>query len=81
VVPVSGWIYSNYSGYPVVYLGKIPLPNLVSKDKALANSWHGVHEVLATTLAIVIALHVLAALQHHFVHKDNTLRRMFQWRH
>jgi cytochrome b561 len=81
VVPLTGWIYSNASGYPVVYLGKIPLPNLVAKDKAMATGWHEVHEVLAITLAIAVALHVLAALQHHFVHKDNTLRRMLQWRH
>jgi cytochrome b561 len=81
VVPTSGWIYSNASGFPVVYLGKLPLPNLVARDKVLADRWHEVHEVLAITLAIVVALHVLAALQHHFVHKDNTLRRMFQWRH
>jgi len=26
-------------------------------------------------------VHVLAALQHHFLHKDDTLRRMFTWRH
>lgn len=79
-VPVAGWIYSNATGYRVVYLGKLPLPNLVARDKALADFWHGAHEALATVLAISIALHVLAALQHHFVHKDNTLRRMFQWR-
>jgi len=79
-VPMSGWIYSNATGYPVVYLGKLPLPNLVARDKVLADRWHEVHEVLATTLAILVALHVLAALQHHFVHKDNTLRRMLRWR-
>lgn len=81
VVPLTGWIYSNATGFRVVYLGKIPLPNLVGRDKALADSWHEVHEVLAISLAVLVGLHVLAALQHHFVHKDNTLRRMFQWRH
>jgi cytochrome b561 len=81
VVPLTGWIYSNATGYRVVYLGKIPLPNLVAKDKVLAERWHEVHEVLAISLAVLVGLHVLAALQHHFVHKDNTLRRMFQWRH
>jgi cytochrome b561 len=80
VVPIAGWIYSNASGFPVVYLGKLPLPNLVQKDKLLAQRWHEVHEILAVVLAVIVALHVLAALQHHFVHKDNTLRRMLQWR-
>jgi cytochrome b561 len=80
VVPVSGWIYSNATGYRVVYLGKLPLPNLVARDKALADAWHEVHEVLATVLVVLVAFHVLAALQHHFLHKDNTLRRMLTWR-
>jgi len=79
-VPLSGWIYSNATGYRVVYLGKLPLPNLVGRDKALADSWHEAHEVLATVLVVVVGLHVLAALQHHFIHKDNTLRRMLSWR-
>ena len=49
-VPLSGWIYSNATGYRVVYLGKLPLPDLVGRDKALADAWHEVHEVLAQVL-------------------------------
>ena len=80
-VPVAGWIYSNASGYPVVYLGKIPLPNLMHRNRELAGLWRDVHVTLATTLVILVVVHVLAALQHHFLHKDDTLRRMFTWRH
>jgi len=79
-VPMAGWVYSNASGYPVVYLGKLPLPNLVEADKALAAVWIEIHETLAISLAVVAGLHVLAALQHHFVSKDTTLRRMLAWR-
>ncbi len=80
VQPVTGWIYSNYSGYPVVYLGKVPLPNLVERDRGLASSWVQVHGTLAVVLAVVVAGHVLAALYHQFVLKDGTLLRMFTWR-
>ena len=38
-VPLAGWIYSNATGYRVVYLGKLPLPNLVERDKELAAAW------------------------------------------
>jgi cytochrome b561 len=79
-VPLAGWIYSNAAGYPVVYLGKLPLPNLVERDKELAAAWLQVHGSLAFTLAVLVGLHVLAALQHHFIAKDNTLRRMLAWR-
>jgi cytochrome b561 len=79
-VPLSGWAYSNASGYPIVYLGKLPLPDLVTKDKVLAAQLVEVHGALAIAMAATVALHVLAALQHHFLHKDRTLRRMLSWR-
>lgn len=79
-VPVTGWIYSNASGYRVVYLGKLPLPNLVERDRELAARWVEVHEALAVLFAAVIAVHVLAAVHHQFIAKDNTLRRMLAWR-
>lgn len=80
VMPVVGWIYSNAAGYPVVYLGKLPLPNLVERDKELAATWVQVHEVLGIALAALIAGHVLVALHHQFVARDGTLLRMLTWR-
>lgn len=80
VMPVTGWIFSNYSGYPVVYLGKIPLPDLVERDRELAAVWVQVHGTLAVIFAVVVGIHVLAALYHQFVARDGTLRRMFTWR-
>jgi cytochrome b561 len=79
-VPMAGWIYSNATGYRVVYLGRLPLPNLVEKDRELAAAWVQVHGNLAMILAVLIGLHVLAALHHQFVVRDNTLRRMLRWR-
>jgi cytochrome b561 len=79
-VPTAGWIYSNAAGYRVVYLGKLPLPNLVARNKELAAAWLQVHHNLAMIFAVLLGLHVLAALQHHFIARDNTLRRMWAWR-
>jgi cytochrome b561 len=79
-VPITGWAYSNASGYPVVYLGKLPLPDLVGKDKELAAQLVQVHATLAISFAVMVALHLLAALEHHFIRKDGTLRRMLSWR-
>jgi cytochrome b561 len=79
-MPLTGWIYSNYSGYPVVYLGKLPLPNLVERDRELAPLWLDVHVTLSVTLAVVAGVHLLAALYHQFVVRDATLGRMLAWR-
>ena len=78
--PITGWIFSNASGRAIVYLGLIPLPNLVGKDKALAETFKGLHSTGGLVLSIAVGLHVLAALKHHFIDRDDTLRRMLRWR-
>ena len=79
VQPITGWLFSNASGRSIVYLGLIPLPNLVGKDKALAGMLRELHETGAMLLAIAVGLHLLAALKHHFFDRDDTLRRMLRW--
>jgi cytochrome b561 len=76
IVPVAGWAYSCAAGFHVVYLGLIPLPDLAPKDKALADVLKQVHATLAWSLAVLVGLHVLAAVKHQFVDKDGLLRRM-----
>ena len=76
VTPISGWIYSSATGVQVVYLGMFPLPNLVPKDKALADTLRLVHIGLNSLLFAVVCIHVAAALKHHFVDRDTVLVRM-----
>lgn len=78
--PITGWLYSNASGRPIVYLGLIPLPNLVEKNRGLANTFRSLHGTGAVLLAIAVGLHLLAALKHHFIDRDDTLKRMLRWR-
>jgi cytochrome b561 len=75
-IPLVGWAYSSAAGFPIVWFGVLPLPDFVPADKALAEAikpWHG---WLAWTLAALVALHVAAAFQHHFIHRDGLLSRM-----
>lgn len=76
-MPLSGWLYSSASGYQTVYLGLWPIPNALGKDKALAELLHELHELLGYAFMALIALHVAAALKHHFIDKDGLLRRMW----
>lgn len=75
-IPVSGWIYSSASGVQVVYLGLVPLPNLLPKDKALATLLKSVHYTLNFTLLALVLIHTGAALWHRFVARDLALWRM-----
>ncbi len=76
IIPLSGWLYSSAAGKQVVYLGLLPLPDLVSADKGLADSLKLVHEILNYALMTLLSLHVLAALKHHFLDRDDILTRM-----
>jgi cytochrome b561 len=76
VIPISGWLYSSATGVQVVYLGLVPLPDLVPKDKALASLLRACHVTLNFTLLALVCLHVAAALRHHFVDRDAVLSRM-----
>jgi len=76
LIPLSGWLYSSATGVQVVYLGLVPLPNLVPKDKALADVLRLVHVGLNTVMVLVVIVHVAAALKHQWVDRDGTLARM-----
>ena len=75
-VPVAGWTMSSARGFPVSWFGLFTLPDLVPKNKALYELLVTTHGILAWTLGVVAIIHMLAALKHHFVLKDDVLRRM-----
>jgi hypothetical protein len=54
----------------------IALPALLAPNEALAHSLEDLHKTIGKVFYFVIGFHVLAALYHHFVRRDDTLRRM-----
>ncbi len=78
-LPVSGWLMSSATNYPVSYFGLFTLPDLVGADRSLADDLIRLHHLLATTLFVVAVIHVAAALKHHFIDRDDVLRRMLPW--
>ena len=69
-------VYSSSTGVQVVYLGLVPLPDLVPKDRELARALLTVHLTLNFTLLALVCVHTAAALKHHFVDRDTVLTRM-----
>ena len=76
VAPLAGWAYSSAAGFPVVYFGLLALPDLVSRDADVATILKLVHRVLTYSLAALVSLHVLAALKHHFLERNQLLDRI-----
>jgi cytochrome b561 len=79
-IPLSGWVYSSSTGVSVVYLGLVPLPDLVPKDREVAKTLLLVHRSLNYLLAAIVTIHVAAALKHQFVDRDGVLDRMLPGR-
>jgi cytochrome b561 len=75
-VPLSGWLFSSASGFKVMYFTKVPLPDLVARNKALAAQLQVAHEGLNYLMAALVLLHIAAALRHHWVDRDDVLTRM-----
>lgn len=76
VLPLTGWVMSSARGFPVSWFNLVQLPNLAPRSTALYHDMVRVHVLLAITLGLILTLHIAAALKHHFVLKDDTLRRM-----
>ena len=76
VVPAFGIALQFAQGHTLSLfgLGEIPSPWLA--DKAFAHSLKETHEILANLLVILAVFHMAAALVHHIVFGDDTLRRM-----
>jgi cytochrome b561 len=78
-VPLLGWLQSSAAGFQVVWFGVLPLPDLVGKDKALAEILKELHEGSVNLLLALVALHAAAALYHQYVRHDGVLARMVPW--
>lgn len=75
-IPLSGWLMSSAKGFQTVWFGVLPIPDLLGRDRELGDLLQEVHKLLNLLLMLTLAGHVLAALWHHFVLRDDTLRRM-----
>jgi cytochrome b561 len=74
-MPLLGWLLLSANGKPILFFG-IELPELIGKNKDIADSIKEIHETIGTAGYYLVGAHALAALYHHYVKRDNTLIRM-----
>lgn len=77
IMPLSGLIMSVADGRPPNFFGLFQVPQFLAINDVLAGTFFTVHQYSAYLLLALIALHVLAALKHHFIDRDNVLKRMW----
>jgi cytochrome b561 len=81
LVAMLGWAHSgahqpDYSSW----FGLFHVPQITSPDKAMADAFEERHIFMAYVLLALIAIHLAAALWHHFVKRDRVTARMIDGR-
>jgi cytochrome b561 len=74
-MPIAGWIILSGEAQVIPFFG-FELPPLIAPNKDLAHQIEELHETFGKAGYFLIGLHAVASLYHHYVVKDNTLRRM-----
>lgn len=77
VQPILGvWtVWARGRGIGVPFTG-LEIPSPLLEDRALSQRFEDIHAWIGTIFYYVIGLHVLSAGWHHFLRRDDTLRRM-----
>jgi cytochrome b561 len=76
VQPFIGWAATSAYGAQIVVFGLFELPPILSQDRVLSDRLFVVHALIGAAIAGLVAMHIGAALYHHFVRGDRVLMRM-----
>lgn len=77
VIPMTGWLASSAGGRAIEWFGLFSWPLLpIGGGRDAARGLMGLHGLAVKGLYVLIALHILAALKHQFIDRDNVLHRM-----
>jgi cytochrome b561 len=75
-MPVVGYIANSAYGGSTPFFGLFELSPIVGHDEALSKQLFALHRWVGWLVIVLALMHIGAALQHHFIHRDNVLRRM-----
>jgi cytochrome b561 len=75
-MPLTGWMMSSARNFPVSWFNLVQLPNLVAPGRETYELMHDLHGALFAALVLVALLHVAGALKHHFLDRNDVLKRM-----
>jgi len=76
VAMVSGYLISTADGSSVSVFGWFDVPAITGRIKGMEDTAGVVHYWVTWSVVLLAGIHALGALKHHFIDRDNTLRRM-----
>jgi cytochrome b561 len=74
--PLVGWIATSAYPAPLPVFGLFELPHIWPENRPLSEQLFRLHRWMGIAIAAVAAMHISAALHHHFVRRDRVLMRM-----
>lgn len=75
---ISGYLISTADGAGIEVFDLFQVPSLTGRQSGLEDSAGRVHYWSTWALVVLAGLHALAALKHHFIDRDATLKRMLR---
>ena len=75
---ISGITTANFTTDPIIVFGLINLSSEVNNVE-MFNLIRGVHEFATNAIIALISIHILAAIYHHFIAKDDTTKNMLKF--
>ena len=75
-MPLTGWMMSSAKNYPVSWFKLFQFPDLVAPAEQTYHQMHDLHHLLFNVLVGVAVLHAVGALKHHFIDRNDVLKRM-----
>lgn len=80
ITMISGYLISTADGRGIELFNLVTVPSLGEFFDNQEDIAGEIHEIAAYVIMITVGLHILAALKHHFMDKDDTLKRMTKFK-
>lgn len=80
LMPITGALMVLLSPYDLMFFGW-QIPNFLTANESRAHFFHETHSVLAFITVSLLLIHIAAAVFHHWIRKDNVLKRMLPFVH
>lgn len=77
-LPITGIFLTSAAGLPVSFFGWFTIPALVHADESNRLFFTQLHQWLGYGLIATFCAHVAGALKHHFIDRDDILRRILK---
>lgn len=75
-MPLSGWIMSSAGDFRYSFFGLFDMPQIVPKNDTIFKIAIQAHAIIAYAIIVFVGLHIAGALKHHFLDRDETIKRM-----